>query len=306
MKTMTTKTIGWLAALSLALPVLARAAEPDNTPDGPPLIAHDALQKRLNDPNLRLLDVRPRAEYDKGHIRGALWVDTEALRELARADSFAEKDAWVRILSPLGIGPDAEVYVYDANRQRDAGRVWWLLGYAGVPRVGLVDGGFPLWLRDGREVSTQAPVIQARALAVNFHPRQVASRVEVHSASQGGDVQILDVRSVAEYRGEIEPQNGGRVGHIPTARSLDAYALIDGDGRFLDPALQRERLIQAGIVPQRPLIVYSQAGSRSGLAIFALRRLGIPARHYYAGFSDWISDPQAPVVQGDEAARGSE
>ncbi len=141
---------------------------------------------------------------------------------------------------------------------------------------------------------------------MNFHPWRAAARAEVQSASQGGESQLLDVRSAAEYRGEVEPQNGGRVGHIPTARSLDAYALVDADGRFLDPAQQRERLIQAGIVPERPLIVYSQAGSRSGLAIFALRRLGIPARHYNAGFSDWIGDPQAPVVRGEEAARRSE
>jgi thiosulfate/3-mercaptopyruvate sulfurtransferase len=300
-------TIGWMAALSLAVPVLARAAEPDNNKlEGPPLIAHEAVQKRLNDPNLRLLDVRPRAEYEKGHIPGAFWVDNKALGELARGDSFADKEAWARILSPLGIGPDAEVYVYDANRQHDAGRVWWPLWYAGVPRVGLVDGGFPLWQRDGRTVSTEAPAIQAREFAVNFHPRRAAARAEVQSASQGGESQLLDVRSPAEYRGEAKPQNGGRAGHIPTARSLDAYTLVDGDGRFLDPALQRERLTQAGIVPQRPLIVYSQTGSRSGLAIFALRRLGIPARHYSAGFSDWISDPQAPVIQGDEAARRSE
>ncbi len=93
MQTMTTRTIGWMAALSLAMPVLAHAAEPENQPEGPPLIAHEALQKRLNDPNLRLLDVRPRAEYEKGHIPGALWVDNKALGELARGDSFADKDA---------------------------------------------------------------------------------------------------------------------------------------------------------------------------------------------------------------------
>src|SRR5580658_1789383 len=159
MKTMTTTTIGWMAALSLAVPVLAHAAEPENTPAGPPLIAHEALQKRLNDPNLRLLDARPRAEYDQGHIPGALWVDIKALGALVRGDSFADKEAWAQSLAPLGIGPDTEVYLYDANRQHDAGRVWWLLWYAGVPRVGLVDGSFPLWQREGRAVSTEPPAI---------------------------------------------------------------------------------------------------------------------------------------------------
>jgi thiosulfate/3-mercaptopyruvate sulfurtransferase len=302
MKTVTTKTIGWTAALALALPVLARAGEPD----APPLIAQDELQKRLGDPELRLLDVRPRAEYNRGHIPGALWLDIKSLEELAQGDSFADKEAWVRSLAPLGIGPNTEVYLYDANRQHDAGRAWWLLWYASVPRVGLVDGGFPLWVYAGRAVSKEVPTIAARELAVAFHPRLVVSRAEVQSASQGREVQILDVRSGAEYRGDVKPQNGSRAGHIPGARSLDADELVDADGRWLDPALQRARLIQAGIDPQRPLIVYSQEGARSGLAIFALRRLGIPARHYRAGFADWVNDPQAPVVSGNETPRGLE
>jgi thiosulfate/3-mercaptopyruvate sulfurtransferase len=260
MKTVTTKSIGWMAALTLALPVLARAAEPD----APPLIAHDDLQKRLNDPELRLLDVRPRAEYDRGHIPGALWLDIQALEELAQGDSFADKEGWGRRLAPLGIGPNTEVYLYDANRQHDAGQVWWLLWYAGVPRVGLLDGGFAPWAHAGRAVSQEVPTAAAQEPAVAFHPRRAASRAEVQSASasQGRDIQILDVRSGAEYRGEVKPQDGSRAGHIPGARSLDADALVDADGRWLDPALQRARLIQAGIDPQRPLVVYS--GRRHG------------------------------------------
>ena len=60
------------------------------------------------------------------------------------------------------------------------------------------------------------------------------------------------------------------------------------------------------IVPDREIIVYSQGGSRSGGVVFALRRLGIPARHYVLGLNDWSSDPSAPVEQGDGASRKAE
>jgi thiosulfate/3-mercaptopyruvate sulfurtransferase len=306
MKTVTTRTIGRMAALVLTLPVLARGAEPGLGPDAPPLITHDDVQKRLNDPDLRLLDVRPRGEYDRAHIPGAVWLDINALEELAVGDSFAEREAWVRRLAPLGIGPNTEVYLYDARGQHEAGRAWGLLWYAGLPRVGLVDGGFPLWVGAQRPVSHEVSAIAPRDVAVNFHPRRAASRAEVHSASQGREIQILDARSGAEYRGEVEPQDSRLAGHIPGARWLDVSDLVNLEGRFLDPALQRARVVQAGIDPQRPLIVYSQRGGRSGLTVFALRRLGIPARHYRAGFADWVSDPQAPVIQGNEPARASE
>src|SRR5262249_11942839 len=102
-------------------------------------------------------------------------------------------------------------------------------------------------------------------------------------------------------RGEKLPAAGTRAGHIPGALSLDVLELIDQDGKFLDPATQRERLSRAKIASDRPVIVYSNTGSRSSLAVFALRRLGIHARSYYHGLADWSKDAAAPVVLGDKS-----
>jgi thiosulfate/3-mercaptopyruvate sulfurtransferase len=309
MKTQSIRGMATLA-LALALPGLSVAAEPAEKTrqqvEAPPLISHDDLQRRLSDPNLRLIDARPRAEYDKGHIPGAAWVDLKALSQLARGETIADQSAWSNGLASLGIGADSEVYIYDANRQHDSGRVWWSLSYAGVPKVGLVDGGFALWTQKDRPVSSEVPSVAARHYDVHFHARRVAPRAEVQSAIKGSDVQIVDARSAEEYRGEKKPQNGGRAGHIPSARSLDAYSLVDADGRFLDASALRERITRAGIALDRPIVVYSQGGNRSSIVIFALRRLGTPARHYLPGLSDWVSDPSLPIVEGNEAGSRAE
>jgi thiosulfate/3-mercaptopyruvate sulfurtransferase len=307
MKTLKTIRVMAAATLALALPALARAAdEPARKPEAPPLLSHDDLQKRLNDPRLRLLDVRSREKYEKGHIPGALWVDTQALQGLTKPEAFADKDAWARGLAPLGIGSDSEVYVYDDDRQHIAGRLWWLLSYAGAPRVGLVDGGFPLWEREKRPVNAEVVPVEPRDFAVHFHARRAVTRDEVRSAIRDDKFQIVDSRTAAEYRGDKKPQNGGRAGHIPTARLLDLYTLVDADGRFLGADAQRALVAKAGIAPDRTIIVYSQGGSRSGGVVFALRRLGIPARHYLPGLGDWSSDPSAPVEEGDGTNRRAE
>ena len=296
-----------MTVLTLALPALARAAEePARRPEAPPLLSHDELQRRLNDPHLRLLDARSRADYEKGHIPGALWVDVQELQALTRPETLSDKDTWARALAPLAIDETSEVYVYDDDRQHNAGRVWWQLSYAGVPRVGLIDGGFPLWVRERRPVNLETVQVEPRTFAVSFHAKRAASRDEVRSAIQDNKVQIVDARSAAEYRGEKKPQNGGHAGHIPTARLLDLYDLVDADGRFVSADAQREQLAKAGIAPDRQIIVYSHGGNRSAGVIFALRRLGIPARHYIGGLSDWESDPSAPVVEGAEAGRRAE
>jgi thiosulfate/3-mercaptopyruvate sulfurtransferase len=301
------KTIRWMATLTLVLPVLARAAdEPARKPEAPPLLSHDELQKRLSDPRLRVLDVRSREKYEKGHIPGAIWVDLRAFQALTKPEALADKDAWGRVLAPLAIGGDLEAYIYDDDRQHIAGRLWWLLSYAGAPHVGLIDGGFPLWERDHRPVSSEVVRVEPRDFAVSFHARRLASRDEVRSAIGDSKFVIVDARTEAEYRGQNKPQSGRRAGHIPSARLLDLYSLVDADGRFLSVDAQRAQLAKAGITPDRTVIAYSNSGNRSGGIVFALRRLGIPARHYIAGFSVWASDPAAPVEQGNGAARRTE
>ena len=171
----------------------------------------------------------------KGTSR-ALWVDLKALQALGNPKTLQDQAAWSRGLAPLGIGPDMDVYVYDADRQHMSGRIWWLLASAGVGKAGLVDGGFPLWSKQGRPVVTEVPKVEPREFVVRFHPQWVATRADVRKATRRGDEQIVDARTAAEYRGEVKPQDGSRAGHIPTAISFDAYDLVDADGRLLSPS----------------------------------------------------------------------
>src|SRR5690348_11542205 len=100
---MTRRRFALLAATALAFSAASRAAEP------PALVSFDALQKRLDDPKLRLVDVRPRAEYDRGHIPGAVWADVKAASALAsKPGGLEDRAAWSAWVAPLGIDPDAD------------------------------------------------------------------------------------------------------------------------------------------------------------------------------------------------------
>ena len=96
--------------LCLAL-TMPGAAPPESSAS---LVTFDELQHRLHDPNLRLLDVRPRAEYDKNHIPGAVWVDAKAVeQQAAKPGSLADGAAWASWIEPLGIGAETQVLIYD-------------------------------------------------------------------------------------------------------------------------------------------------------------------------------------------------
>ncbi|MFO0889191.1 MAG: sulfurtransferase [Isosphaeraceae bacterium] len=260
----------------------------------PPLVSHEALQKRLGAADLRLLDARSKAEYAKGHIPGAVWVDVTAAEKLAaRAGGLTDRAAWEAWVAPLGIGADTQVLVYDGKRQLDAARTWWLLRYLGLDRVGLVDGNFPLWQAAGRPVSTADAAPSPRPWKVTFRADRLATRDQVLEAIERGSSRIIDARSGAEYAGK--EKRSERAGRIPGACHLEWSDLVDKDGRFLPADALRSRLAQRGVREGESLIAHCQGGGRASVDTFALERLGIPTRNYYLGWSDWGNARETPV-----------
>jgi thiosulfate/3-mercaptopyruvate sulfurtransferase len=278
---------------------LARGDEPKDQQPRPAarLVSFNDLQGRLGDPDLRLLDVRPRADYDRGHIPGAIWVDAKATEELAaRPGGLTEEAAWEAWIAPLAIGPETEVLIYDANCQKDAARFWWLLGYLGVEKVGLIDGGYPLWAKEGRPVTTDVPEVQPRPFDVTFRHARHATRAEVLESLKSGKARIIDARSEAEHTGEQRLSK--RAGRIPSACNLEWANLVDKDGRFLPESDLRAKLAKAGVKPGEPVIAHCQGGGRASVDAFVFERLGHPTRNYYLGWSDWGNADETPVETG--------
>ena len=294
-----------MRSLSLLIPIAIACSSSAAEPERPNarLMSFDALQKRLDAPNLRLLDARPRADYDKGHISGAVWVDAKAVEALAaRPGALTDEAIWERWIAPLGVGPDTEVLVYDASRQLDAARLWWLLGYLGVERVGLIDGNFPLWSREGRPVTTGVPQVEPRPFRVAFRTERHASKDDVMAALKGGGpARVIDARSGAEHTGA--EKRSKRAGHIPTACHLEWATLVDKDGRFLVEATLRAKLAQAGVKPGEPVITHCQGGGRASVDAFVFERLGFPTRNYYLGWAEWGNADDTPVESGGGAVK---
>jgi thiosulfate/3-mercaptopyruvate sulfurtransferase len=275
----------------VALVALGGAAAPRQET----LITFDALQQTLDAPGLRLLDARPRADYDKGHLPGAVWVDLKAAEAL-KPGPDTDRAAWSAWVAPLGLGAETTAYVYDADRQRAAARVWWLLRYAGVERVGLVNGGFPLWAAQGRPVSTETPRVAASDVSVRFRNDRVATRDDVLGVLKSKSARVVDARSAGEYAGT--EKRARRAGHVPEACHLEWLTLVDKDGRFLDEPALRQAVAAAGVRPGEPLVVHCQSGGRASVDAFVFERLGFPTRNFYAGWSDWGNATDTPVAVG--------
>ena len=149
---------------------------PDSNRD--PLVTTDWLAEHLEDPGLRVVDVRgyvkkrdagegrqeaeylgAREEYDAAHVPGAVYVDWT--RDIVDPEDpvpvqIAPPERFAALMSSLGIGDDTRVVVYDHAGGQFATRLWWALTYYGHDDVFVLDGGWRKWTAEGRPATAGA------------------------------------------------------------------------------------------------------------------------------------------------------
>jgi len=267
------------------------------------LIGVGELREVMSDKRVRLLDVRwalgdpdgPQ-HYLDGHIPGAVFVDLET--ELAAPPSPAagrhplpKVAVLQRCARSWGLCEGDPVVVYDAAGGTAAARAWWLLRWAGIADVRLLDGGLPAWTAAGRELSTGAEP-DPEPGDVNF-TGGVLPVIDARGAARWHGT-LLDARAGERFRGEVEPLDP-RAGHIPGAVSAPAAENLDEKGHFRDPSWLRERF--TGLVAG-PVAVYCGSGVTATHQIAALAVAGIDAALYPGSWSQWSHDHKRPVATG--------
>jgi thiosulfate/3-mercaptopyruvate sulfurtransferase len=263
------------------------------------LLTFEDLEKRLNDPTLRLIDCRARTDYEQGHIPGAVWIDMRAFETRAsQPGGLEDRKFWEDWVAPLGIDRKTSVFVYDAKRQLDAARVWFFLRWIGVERSGLINGGYPLWAWQNRPITTAVPQVEARPFKVEFRKGVAATREDVLAAIRDKSARVVDARSDAEFAGTDRKSRRG--GHIPAACHLEWTNLVDQNGTFLDRDALTTAVEKSGLKLGNIAISHCQSGGRASVTAFALELLGVHTRIYFRGWSDWGNAEETPVVEGDE------
>jgi len=207
-----------------------------------PIVSTEWLAARLGALDLVVIDIRFAEDYEAGHIPGAVsvpfglvsaWSDSgEFLMELP-----ADEDLF-KVIGDCGIGPDSTVVIVGRLEKppgppyplADAVRVAVTLMYAGISNVAVLAGAYPKWAREGREVTTEAPVTAPRPYFAATAPGMFVTTEYVKDRI--GKAVLVDSRDPDQYFGvSIDPFVDMR-GHIPTARSLPLIWVWEPDGTY--------------------------------------------------------------------------
>jgi thiosulfate/3-mercaptopyruvate sulfurtransferase len=252
-----------------------------------PIVSTDWLQAHSDDPNVRIVAVTERGQYDRAHIPGAVRIDH--MDTVGDNHRLLPAEALARAWGKLGVGDDTHVVLY-GDSPMATGWIYMSLAAIGhADQVSMLDGGITLWQREKRATATAVPAASPRTLTVRPAPDIIVDAPWVRSKLDSPDVKVLDVRTAQEFNN----------GHLPGATLVlwqDLFA--DREALTFKPIDQiRALLVRAGVAPGKEAVTYCAIGMRASLMYWAARAAGVPVRVYLGSYSDWIRDSSNPVVK---------
>lgn len=285
-----------LSALALALPGLSKAQSTGYRNPGlliEPTILKDAVNELSNrgqnfeGVGFTILDVRPFAEFQAGHISHALHLDPNAVvaPQSPISGSLRPVAEIEELLRSLGIDAASIVVLYDDRGGFHAARMLWLMEYLGHRNVAVLNGGWSGWVAAEGEVSTESYTPEAAVFQAALSPRRYASAEDVLIHRDASNGVLIDVRPTHMYD----------EGHIPWAVNVPWALNLGEDGRFRSADDLLAHFSEYGVTPDKDVIMHCQSGLASSHSYVALRLLGFPrVRVYHRSWSEWGSDPDLP------------
>lgn len=291
------KKVALLWALLFTTPVVAA---PNNF-----LVSTDWLEKNLNNPKLRLIEVSvDTGVYERGHIQGAVnfkW-HTDLVDPVKR--DIASKENYEKLLRQAGVNNDSTIVIYGDNNNWFAAWGAWVFDVYGVKNVKLLDGGRKKWEAEKRPLTPLATKVATGNIKVSDANNALRARLSdvVAVANKKSDTALVDIRSPDEFTGKIFAPAGVqetaiRAGHIPGAVNVPWGQAVAEDGTFKSAEELKKVYAAVGIDGKKPIITYCRIGERSSHTWFALSKiLGYNVKNYDGSWTEYGNSVGNPVI----------
>ena len=248
------------------------------------LVNTEWLAQNLSAPDTVIIDVRTEANYDFGHLPGAVSLAYAKLKpydEKAGSQKMAPPADLTDILRSLGVNESSHVVIYDqGNTTSDATEgtaAVWILESMGHRNVSYLDGGFTKWTFEGRIIDKAKPVPKKGDFTARPDASKVATLNDVIANLKTKKAIFLDVRSAVQHFGVSKRDDVVRYGHIPGSFNFPVDYMTNAGANRAPATIKSRKQLEAraeGVgLPKdsnREIIVYCNSAQQAGMGYFVL------------------------------------
>jgi thiosulfate/3-mercaptopyruvate sulfurtransferase len=276
------------------------------------LVSSEWLLGELGASDLRIVDASyflpadgrdAAADYEAGHIPGAVFLDLGGLADTATdlplmlpsPEKFASR------MQSLGLGDGSRIVLYDDSPYKSAARAWWMLARVfGAHGVAILDGGLAKWKAEGRPLQMGKETLRHRHFTVWKDAKAVRDKAQIAANIDSKAEQVIDARGAARFTGEERDLRPGvAAGHIPGSFNLPYGAMFNADGTWKAADGLKAAFEGAGIELSAPLVTTCGSGLTAATLVFGAHLIGKTDVALYDGsWSDWGTDASTPKVTG--------
>jgi len=243
------------------------------------LVSTDWLKENISNPNLVLLDTRPKTMFLYGHLHNAQSLSIE---KIIRFDEFGsnlviEQEKIIDLFNSLGIDETKTVVLIGDSMDPSAARIAWTLLYFGHEKTFLLDANASDLQKYGFELSKQTLSV----MPTLFTPK-INSQIRIESnflKDNLDNFEILDARSPQEFMG----------GHLPNAKLIPFSDGLGYDGKlFRDSESLKTLFLENQISKDKEIVCYCMHGHRASSLFLQLKIAGFDKVKLYDGsFVEW-------------------
>ena len=250
------------------------------------LVSTSWVAERLDDKNLKIIDIRLPEDYAAGHIPDSVnlsYKELQVERDGVKGLIPSENEMATK-LSALGIKDTDTIVVVDHIKNLWSSRLLWTLEVYGHGDTKLMDGSYSLWESEGKKITSDSTSISSSKYSFTGEakPELIISLQKVMESIDDETSIVLDTRSADEYAGrDVRAERGG---HIPESIHVEWVQNVDADGKFL-PAEDLKNL-------------YNSTSVTNDLDIYTLCQTAVRATHSWFVLQELLGYENVAVYDG--------